>query len=215
MALGTAVIVGVGPGLGLALAALRQRRAPGRHARPRQGEAGPTPPSSPPLRPGRPRLRRGRLGSRHLRAAIRSAVTELGAPDVLVYNVGVLPRTRPLAATTRIGRTQRRSMSSAPGSGPTPSCPSCVTAAGPSCSPAAATRCAPPRNSRPCRSARPRSAPSAGTARPAGGRRACTRPASDHGGIGGSPRFDPAEIAQAYLKLHHQPAAEWQHELVY
>ena len=31
----------------------------------------------------------------------------------------------------------------------------------------------------------------------------------------GDPRFDPAVIAAAYLELHRQPEAEWQHELVY
>ena len=34
-------------------------------------------------------------------------------------------------------------------------------------------------------------------------------------GIGSSPRFEPAEIAKAYLKLDQQPEGEWQHELVY
>ena len=29
------------------------------------------------------------------------------------------------------------------------------------------------------------------------------------------PRFDPAVIARAYLELHGQPETEWQHELVY
>jgi NAD(P)-dependent dehydrogenase (short-subunit alcohol dehydrogenase family) len=32
---------------------------------------------------------------------------------------------------------------------------------------------------------------------------------------GGEPRFEPTTIAQAYLELHNQPEAEWQHELVY
>jgi NAD(P)-dependent dehydrogenase (short-subunit alcohol dehydrogenase family) len=31
----------------------------------------------------------------------------------------------------------------------------------------------------------------------------------------GVPRFDPAVIAAAYLELHRQPESEWQHELVY
>jgi NAD(P)-dependent dehydrogenase (short-subunit alcohol dehydrogenase family) len=31
----------------------------------------------------------------------------------------------------------------------------------------------------------------------------------------GDPRFDPAVIAAAYLKLHQQPESEWQPELVY
>ena len=31
----------------------------------------------------------------------------------------------------------------------------------------------------------------------------------------GDPRFDPAVIARSYLDLHQQPETEWQHELVY
>ena len=31
---------------------------------------------------------------------------------------------------------------------------------------------------------------------------------------GGEERFDPAVLAQAYLDLHHQPHADWQHELL-
>jgi NADP-dependent 3-hydroxy acid dehydrogenase YdfG len=34
-------------------------------------------------------------------------------------------------------------------------------------------------------------------------------------GIDGTGRFDPAVIARSYLELHAQPEAEWQHELVY
>ncbi|HEX4087315.1 MAG TPA: SDR family NAD(P)-dependent oxidoreductase [Trebonia sp.] len=30
----------------------------------------------------------------------------------------------------------------------------------------------------------------------------------------GDPRFDPAVLAQAYLELHQQPEGEWQHELM-
>ena len=33
--------------------------------------------------------------------------------------------------------------------------------------------------------------------------------------IGSEPRFEPAVLAQAYLGLHQQPESEWQHELVY
>jgi NAD(P)-dependent dehydrogenase (short-subunit alcohol dehydrogenase family) len=34
-------------------------------------------------------------------------------------------------------------------------------------------------------------------------------------GIGGEGRFDPAVIARSYLELHTQAETEWQHELVY
>ena len=33
--------------------------------------------------------------------------------------------------------------------------------------------------------------------------------------IGSAPRFEPAEIAKAYLELGNQAETEWQHELVY
>jgi NAD(P)-dependent dehydrogenase (short-subunit alcohol dehydrogenase family) len=33
-------------------------------------------------------------------------------------------------------------------------------------------------------------------------------------GIGSDPRFDPAPLARTYLQLHHQPPAEWQPELI-
>lgn len=33
--------------------------------------------------------------------------------------------------------------------------------------------------------------------------------------IGSEPRFEPATLAQAYLSLTRQPESEWQHELVY
>jgi NAD(P)-dependent dehydrogenase (short-subunit alcohol dehydrogenase family) len=33
--------------------------------------------------------------------------------------------------------------------------------------------------------------------------------------IGSEPRFEPATLAQAYLSLTKQPESEWQHELVY
>jgi len=33
-------------------------------------------------------------------------------------------------------------------------------------------------------------------------------------GIGSEPRFDPAALARTYLDLHHQPGTEWQPELV-
>ena len=31
---------------------------------------------------------------------------------------------------------------------------------------------------------------------------------------GGEERFDPTVLAQAYLDLHHQPATDWQPELL-
>jgi NAD(P)-dependent dehydrogenase (short-subunit alcohol dehydrogenase family) len=97
MALGTAVIVGVGPGLGLALArtfadaghpvAMLSRdkvkldsyatelASPGRDARGYLVDA---------ADPG------------NLRDALRAAITELGAPDVLVYNIGVIREDSPI-----------------------------------------------------------------------------------------------------------------------
>ena len=179
MALGTAVIVGVGPGLGLELArtfgtaghpvAMLARdkvkldsfakglAATGQDARGYVTDA------ADPV---------------NLRDVLNAAISEMGAPDVLVYNVGVLTPDSPSAATTRRGRTTRPSTSSAPESRPTRSCPSCATAAAPCCSPAAATRCTRPRNSPPCPSARPGCAPTWKCFTTSWRGRACTRPAS-------------------------------------
>ena len=217
MALGTAIIVGVGPGIGLELA--RTFAGAGhpvamlaRDKAKLDGYAAELASTGPDIRG----YAADAADPANLRAALRSAITELGAPDVLVYNVGVLRRTRPPAATTRTGPTTRPSTSWAPGSRPTRSCQSCVTAAGPCCSPAAATRCAPRRSSRRCPSARPRSAPTCRYFTTSWRERACTRPASRS-------RARSAAATRASTRpcsprptwnCTSQPEAEWQHELV-
>jgi hypothetical protein len=179
MALGTAVIVGVGPGLGVALARAfanaghpvamldidkarldtdaAELASTGQDVRGYVADA---------ADPG------------NLRAALHSAITELGAPDVLVYTSERFARTRPSAVTTRTGPTARPSGSWAPGSRPTPSCQSCVMAAGACCSQAAASRCTPARNAHPCPSARPRCARTCKYFTTSWRERACTRPSS-------------------------------------
>src|ERR1700742_1937282 len=97
MASGTAVIVGVGPGLGVALvrafagaghpvAMLEQDKA-----RLGAGPAG--------LASGGPALRgyvTDAADPGNLRAAISAAITELGPPGVLVYHVGVVRKDSPI-----------------------------------------------------------------------------------------------------------------------
>ncbi|WP_329459046.1 SDR family NAD(P)-dependent oxidoreductase [Streptomyces sp. NBC_01497] len=102
MALGTAVIVGVGPGLGLALARVfadaghpvamlardkarldtyaAELASTGREIRGYAADA---------------------ADPDDLRAALHRAIGELGAPDVLVYNVGVLRKDSPLGGDDR------------------------------------------------------------------------------------------------------------------
>jgi NAD(P)-dependent dehydrogenase (short-subunit alcohol dehydrogenase family) len=218
MTLGTAVIVGVGPGIGAALArtfataghpvAMLARdkarldtyaaelAATGQDVRGYAADA-----SDP--------------GS--LRAALRSAITELGAPDVLVYNVGVLRPDAPTggddqewAHVTAINVLGARVAADAvlpelrDGRGTL-----LFTGGGYALHPS-----------------KKFSSLSVGKA----ALRAYVQVLHDQlagTGVhatsvtitkeigGGEPRFEPAALAQAYLDLHHQPEAKWQHELVY
>ncbi|MFJ8006657.1 SDR family NAD(P)-dependent oxidoreductase [Streptomyces fagopyri] len=217
MALGTAVIVGVGPGLGLALArtfadaghpvALLARdrarldsyagelAAAGHDVRGYATDAG---------------------DPRNLRAALHSAITELGAPDVLVYNVGVLRRDSPTggddqdwARVTAMNVLGARVAAEAvlpelrDGRGSL-----LFTGGGYALHPSkdfaslsvgkAALRAY----------VQVLHDQLAGT-----GVHATSVTITDEIG-GGETRFDPAVLAQAYLELHHQPETEWQHELM-
>ncbi|MEV7865003.1 SDR family NAD(P)-dependent oxidoreductase [Streptomyces sp. NPDC088124] len=217
MPLGTAVIVGVGPGLGLAIArtfaqaghpvAMLARdkarldtyaaelAATGQDIRGYVTDA--TDPDS-------------------LRAAIHSAITELGAPDVLVYNVGVLRKDSPIggddrdwADVTAINVLGARVAANAvlpelrDGRGSL-----LFTGGGYALSPS-----------------KEFASLSVGKA----ALRAYVQVLHDQltgTGVhatsvtitrdigGGDERFDPAVLAQAYLELHHQPEAEWEHELM-
>jgi NAD(P)-dependent dehydrogenase (short-subunit alcohol dehydrogenase family) len=218
MALGTAIIIGAGPGLGLELArtfagaghpvallARDQARldafaadlaADGHRARGYAADA--ADPAS-------------------LRAAVDAAIADLGPADVLVYNVGVLAPDSPVggddqdwAANTAMNVLGARVAADAvlpalrDGRGSL-----LFTGGGYALNPS--TRF---------------SSLSVGKA----ALRAYARLLHDElagtgvhaasvtitAGIGtGDPRFDPAAIAGAYLGLHRQPEAEWQHELVY
>ncbi|MBW8801483.1 MAG: SDR family NAD(P)-dependent oxidoreductase [Streptomyces sp.] len=216
-ALGTAIIVGVGPGIGIALARtfadaghpvamLARDRAKldtyaaelastGQNVRGYAADA---------------------ADPDNLRAALRSAITELGAPDVLVYNVGVLRRDSPVggddqdwvdnAAINVLGariaanavlpelRDGRGSL--------------LFTGGGYALHP-----------SREFASLSVGKAALRGYVHVLHDQLAGTGVhatsvtiTSDIGG--GNARFDPAVLAQAYLELHHQPETEWQHELM-
>jgi NAD(P)-dependent dehydrogenase (short-subunit alcohol dehydrogenase family) len=218
MAIGTAVIVGAGPGLGLALARTfagaghpvallaRDKARLDTHAA-ELASIGPDV--------------RGYAADvadpASLRAAIQSAIAELGAPDVLVYNTGVLRPDAPTggddqewAHVTAINILGARVAADAvlpqlrDGRGTL-----LFTGGGYALHPS-----------------KKFSSLSVGKA----GLRAYVQVLHDQqAGTGvhatsititseigsGQPRFDPATIAQAYLELHNQPQAEWQHELVY
>jgi NAD(P)-dependent dehydrogenase (short-subunit alcohol dehydrogenase family) len=217
MALGTAVIVGVGPGLGLALArtfagaghpvamlARDKARLDGYAAElaaTGQEVRGYTADVADPA---------------NLRAAIRTAITDLGAPDVLVYNVGVLRRDSPLggddqewADVTAINVLGARVAADAVlpelrnGRGSL-----LFTGGGYALSPSrtfaslsmgkAALR-AYVQMLHDELAGTPVHATSVTITRDIGG---------------GDPRFDPAVLAQSYLDLHNQPQGEWQHELM-
>jgi len=217
MPLGTAVIVGVGPGLGTALArtfasaghpvallARDQARldafaadlaADGHRARGYAADA--ADPAS-------------------LRTAVDAAITDLGAPDVLVYNVGVLAPDSPVGGDDRewarnaaVNILGARIAADAvlprlrDGRGTL-----LFTGGGYALHPSKTF-----------------SSLSVGKA----GLRAYVQLLHDElagtgvhatsvtitAGISGEGRFDPAVIAKSYLELHQQPEAEWQYELVY
>ena len=217
MAPGTAVIVGVGPGLGLALArtfanaghsvAMLSRdkakldtyaaelASPGRDARGYLVDA---------ADPG------------NLRDALRAAITELGAPDVLVYNIGVLREDSPIGGDDQYWVD--------------------VTAVNVLGARVAADAVLPElrdgRGSLLFTGGGYALHPSKKFASLSVGKaalRAYVQVLHDQlagtgvhatsvtitKSIGSEPRFDPAAIAKEYLELHNQPETEWQAELVY
>ncbi|MFF7191606.1 SDR family oxidoreductase [Streptomyces sp. NPDC008222] len=217
MALGTAVIVGVGPGLGLAIA---RTFADAGH-------------SVAMLARDKARLDtyaaelastgqdiRGYVADAadpdNLRAALHCAITELGAPDVLVYNVGVLRKDSPLggddqdwADATAINVLGARVAADAVLPELRDSRGSLLfTGGGYALSPS-----------------KEHASLSVGKAalrayvhvlhdQLAGTGVHATSVTITRDIGGGDARFDPAVLAQAYLELHNQPEAEWQHELM-
>jgi len=218
MAHGTAVIVGVGPGLGTSLArtfasaghpvallARDQARLDACAAELAATGAGARGYAADVADPA------------SLRAAIGSAITDLGAPDVLVYNVGVLRPDSPVggddqewAHVTAINILGARVAADAvlpqlrDGRGTL-----LFTGGGYALHPS-----------------KKFASLSVGKA----GLRAYVQVLHDQlagTGVhatsititreigGGDPRFDPAAIALAYLELHNQQESAWEHELVY
>jgi len=215
---GTAIIVGAGPGLGLALA--RTFAAAGHPVAMLARDKARLDDQAAQFSPDGPVVRgyaTDAADPASLRAALGSAITELGAPDVLVYNTGVL---RPDSPTG--GDDQEWAH---------------VTAINVLGARVAADAVLPQlRDGRgtllftgggyALRPSRKFSSLSVGKA----ALRAYVHVLHDQlAGTGvhatsvtitaeigsGDPRFDPAVIARSYLGLHNQPATEWQHELVY
>jgi short-subunit dehydrogenase len=214
---GTAVIVGVGPGLGLELARTfataghpvamlsrdqaRLDTFADELASTGQGARGYVTDAADPV---------------NLRDVIHAAITEQGAPDVLVYNVGVLAPDSPIG-----GDDQKWAQNMA------------INILGARV--AADTVLPELRDGRgsllftgggyALRPSKKFASLSVGKA----GLRAYVQMLHDQlagtgvhatsvtitAGIGSEARFEPAEIAKAYLELDNQPEAEWQHELVY
>ncbi len=217
MALGTAVIVGVGPGIGLALA---RTFANAGHpvAMLARDEAKLSGYAAELASTGR--VARGSAGHAgdpdDLRASIHRAITELGAPDVLVYNAGVRRKDSPLggddqdwADVTAVNVLGARVAADAvlpelrDGRGSL-----LFTGGGYALSPS-----------------REHASLSVGKAalrayvhvlhdQLAGTGVHATSVTITRDIGGGEARFDAAVLAQAYLDLHNQPASAWQHELM-
>ena len=217
MALGTAMIVGVGPGLGAALA--RTFATAGHPVAMLARDKARLDAYAAQLAAAGPDVRgyaADVADPASLRAALRFAIAELGAPDVLVYNVGVLRPDSPTggddqewANITAINVLGARVAADAvlpelrDGRGSL-----LFTGGGYALHPS-----------------KKFSSLSVGKA----ALRAYVQVLHDQlagtdvhatsititAEIGGDPRFDPAMLARAYLELHNQPKTEWQHELVY
>jgi NADP-dependent 3-hydroxy acid dehydrogenase YdfG len=215
--LGTAIIVGVGPGLGLELA--RAFAAAGhpvamlaRDKARLDGFAAELASIGPDVR--------GYVTDAadpvNLRSAIGAAIAELGAPDLLVYNVGVLSADSPTggddqdwARNTAINVLGARVAADAVLPALRDGRGSLLFTGG----------------GYALRPSKKFASLSVGKA----GLRAYVQMLHDQltgtavhatsvtitAGIDGTGRFDPAVIARSYLELHAQPEAEWQHELVY
>jgi NAD(P)-dependent dehydrogenase (short-subunit alcohol dehydrogenase family) len=217
MTLGTAVIVGVGPGLGLALArtfadaghpvALLARDAARLDSyvadldTSERAARGYTADVAQPAR---------------LRTAIQAATDDLGAPDVLIYNAAVLRPDTPTDgdddgwahafAVNVLGakvaaETVHAALRDGRGS-------LLFTGGGLALNPSAQYASLSVGKAALRAYVQTLHAQLAGT-----GVHATSVTITGHIG-GGDERFDPAVLAQAYLDLHHQPSPDWQHELL-
>jgi NADP-dependent 3-hydroxy acid dehydrogenase YdfG len=217
MTLGTAAIVGVGPGLGLALA--RTFAHAGHPVAMFARDKVKLETYATELASSGQEVRGYATDAAdpdNLRSALDTAFTELGAPDVLVYNTGVLRQDSPLGgddqdwahalavnvlgarvaadAVLPVLREGRGSL--------------LFTGGGLALSPH------PQFASLSVGKAALRAYVQALHAQLAGTGVHATS-VTIAGAIGGGEmRFDPAVLAQAYLDLHHEPENEWQHELL-
>ena len=219
MALGTAVIVGVGPGIGFELA--RAFATAGHPVAILARDKAKLDGYAVELASSTGQVVRGYAADAadpdRLRAALGSAISELGAPDVLVYNAGVLRRDSPIGgehadwihntAINVLGakvaadavlpelRENRGSLFfTGGGYALRPSKDFASLSVG-----KAALRAY----------VQVLHNQLAGTDVHA---TSVTVTAAIESGEG---RFDPAVLAQTYIDLHNQPQSEWQHELVY
>jgi NAD(P)-dependent dehydrogenase (short-subunit alcohol dehydrogenase family) len=216
MTLGTAVIVGVGPGLGAAL--VRAFATAGHPVAMLDRDQSKLDTDSAELAPTGHDVRgyvTDAADPDNLRAALRSAITELGAPDVLVYNVGEVCQDSPIGGDDKdwaYGMAARVLGARVAANAVLPQLRDgrgslLFTGGGFALHPT-----------------KEYASLSVGKA----ALRAYVQVLHDQltgtgvhattvtitAGIGSGPRLDAAGLAQAYLELHNQPETEWQPELV-
>jgi len=218
MALGTAVIIGVGPGLGLEIA--RAFANAGHPVAMLARDKAKLDAFAAELAPAGPQIRGYSTDAAdpgNLRSSIRAAITDLGAPDVLVYNIGVLRKDSSVggddqywADATAVNILGARVAANAvlpelrDGRG------SLLFTGG-----GWATH--------PLKEFASLSVGKAGLRAYAkvlheqlAGTPVHVTTVTVTAALGeGDPRFEPAVLAQTYLALHNQPESEWQDELVY
>jgi NAD(P)-dependent dehydrogenase (short-subunit alcohol dehydrogenase family) len=217
MTLGTAVIVGVGPGIGLALA--RVFANAGHPVAMLARNKGKLDTYATDLASTGQDVRgyaADAADPKNLRAAIHTAITELGAPDVLVYSVAVLDEDSPLGGDDQQWVTNMAIDVLGARVAADAVLPELRDGRGSLLFAGGGYALHPSRRF---------SSLSVGKA----ALRAYVQLLHDELAgtpvhatsvtitktIGSEPLFEPAVLAQAYLELHNQPETQWQHELVY